>query len=180
MKKHVLLMVAGKDQPGIIAKVTELLYKNHCNLEDISMTVLEGTLAMILVVSVPAGRQRRLQVQSADFERKTGLSLTWKPIRGFLRRGENLRSNLYMVSAIGRDRTGIVYHVSRILAVHKSNIVDLNSKILGRGTKTLYALALEVEILNPALVKRIQKSLHAIGKKLKLDIHLTPVERLTL
>lgn len=180
MKKHALLIVTGKDQPGIIARVTGLLFKSHCNLEDISMTVLEGTFAMILVVSFPAGRGQSLSAQSSGLEKRTGLSLTWKEIRQPLRRGENLGSHLYMVSALGRDHTGIVYHVSRILAVHQSNIVDLNSKILGRGNKTLYALALEVEISNPALVKKIQKSLQTVGKKLKLDIHLKPVERLTL
>jgi predicted amino acid-binding ACT domain protein len=47
-----LLVVTGKDRPGIIAGATGVLYAAKANLEDISMTILEGVFAMIVVVAV--------------------------------------------------------------------------------------------------------------------------------
>ena len=51
MKNKILsvLTVIGKDRPGIIAKVTDVLYRTGCNLEDISMTVLEQEFAMMVI-----------------------------------------------------------------------------------------------------------------------------------
>ena len=50
--KRILITVSGKDKPGIIAKVTGLLYARGCNLEDVSMTLLEGQFAMMMTVCV--------------------------------------------------------------------------------------------------------------------------------
>ena len=49
--KHAILTVIGKDRPGIVANVTEILFEYGCNLEDASMTILEGEFAMIVVLS---------------------------------------------------------------------------------------------------------------------------------
>ena len=45
-----VMTVTGKDKPGIIARVTGVLFEAGANLEDVSMTILEGELAMILIV----------------------------------------------------------------------------------------------------------------------------------
>ena len=47
---HRFIMTAfGKDRPGIVADVTEMLYENGCNLEDTSMTLLAGEFTLILL-----------------------------------------------------------------------------------------------------------------------------------
>jgi len=51
--KKLILTISGKDRPGIIAKVSGLLFRKGCNLEDISMTLLEGQFAMMMTVCVP-------------------------------------------------------------------------------------------------------------------------------
>ena len=52
--KRILLTISGKDKPGIIAKVTGILFARGCNLEDVSMTLLEGQFAMMMTVCVPS------------------------------------------------------------------------------------------------------------------------------
>jgi hypothetical protein len=43
----------GADRPGIIARVTRVLYEHGGNLEDSSMTILGGHFAIMLLVDAP-------------------------------------------------------------------------------------------------------------------------------
>ena len=57
--KASMLTVIGQDRPGIISQVTGCLFQTGCNLEDVSMTILEGQFAMILIVKMPKGRKKQ-------------------------------------------------------------------------------------------------------------------------
>ena len=50
---HFALTIIGRDRPGIVAKVTEILYRLGCNIADSSCTILGGQFAMILILSNP-------------------------------------------------------------------------------------------------------------------------------
>ena len=39
----------GKDRPGIVADLAELIFEHGCNLEDSSMTILGGEFAVLLL-----------------------------------------------------------------------------------------------------------------------------------
>ena len=52
--KKILITISGKDKPGIIAKVSGVLFARGCNLEDISMTLLEGQFAMMMTAGLPS------------------------------------------------------------------------------------------------------------------------------
>lgn len=47
-----ILTVIGKDKPGIIAKVSNLLANNNVNIEDISQTIMQSTFTMIMLVNL--------------------------------------------------------------------------------------------------------------------------------
>lgn len=179
--KTSLLAVLGKDMPGIIAAVTGILYETRCNLEDVSMTVLEGEFAMMVVVSYDPSKKAAADKKLEALCRKTGLSFFWKEFKGAgsgKQKSSRPASNLYVISAIGRDRTGIVYHVSRELAAAKLNIQDLNSKILSSGKSALYAMVLEVQVPRGFDCLKLEKRLKQTAAKLKIDLTLKPVEQL--
>lgn len=46
------ITVIGKDQKGIIAKMSHSVYENGLNIEDISQKVIDGTFVMNMVVDV--------------------------------------------------------------------------------------------------------------------------------
>jgi ACT domain-containing protein len=53
MKKDLsFITVIGKDQKGIVAKISDLLYKNNINIEDISQKVMEGVFVMTMLVDM--------------------------------------------------------------------------------------------------------------------------------
>ncbi|MCM8776243.1 MAG: ACT domain-containing protein [Candidatus Omnitrophica bacterium] len=182
--RQVIVTVFGMDRPGIIAAVTEILYRQGCNLEDISMTILEGEFAMMMVVmvkSMAAGRQI-LQRFQCGLKRKWGLTVICHELRNRLKRGEKHKkdSDTYLLSAIGRDKTGIVYKVSRLIAQYGLNITDLNCRILGYGSKAVYAMMLEIDVPRSLNLKKFEKSLYSLSRRLMIQIKLRPLERIEL
>lgn len=181
--KRVALTFIGKDRPGIIAEVSRTLFKAGCNIEDTTMTILEGEFAMILIASYPDSKAERALKKGFDqIKKKLGLIHFWKPLPQILIRGEKHPpgSKTYIVSVIGKDRTGIVYETSRILAEAKLNITDLNSKILGEGKKSIFAMVLEVDIPKGFNLKRLDSAWKRLKSHLGVDVHVKPVERLSL
>lgn len=178
--KRFMLTVIGKDRAGIIAHVTEQLYRFGCNLEDVSMTVLEGELAMMLIVCIKANRLTQIKQGFEKIAKKSKLTFFWKELPQGLHRGEKhpTGTETFLIRAAGLDRTGIVYKISRVLAQHHLNITDLNCKILNQGKKTLYMLLLEVDIPKKFKHSMLGKKLTALAKQLRIEIQIKPLERI--
>ncbi len=45
-----IVTVVGKDQKGIIAKVSNILFENNVNIADISQTIMQDMFTMIMMV----------------------------------------------------------------------------------------------------------------------------------
>lgn len=45
-----IVTVVGKDKTGIIAKVSNALYENNINIQDISQTIMQDMFTMIMLV----------------------------------------------------------------------------------------------------------------------------------
>ena len=134
---------------------------------------------MMLVVRLKKeSAKAKIEQAFQALERRLGLSLFWKKLSK-IRCGEPRPKNAdsYLVTAIGRDRTGIVANISRLLAVHRLNITDLNSEILRQGPGRVFAMALEVDIPKKFPLAKLEKALSLLGKRLRVETSLKPVER---
>lgn len=65
-QKRAVVSVIGKDQVGIIAKVTAVLADNHINVLDISQTILQDFFTMMMLVDV--SEQEHLDVLHRQFD----------------------------------------------------------------------------------------------------------------
>ena len=70
--------------------------------------------------------------------------------------------------------------MSRALAGMRVNITDLDSRILGQGAKTTYAMLLEVDVPGKTVLAKLKTLLARISKKLKIEIQIKPLERVSL
>ncbi|SEO64536.1 ACT domain-containing protein [Amphibacillus marinus] len=52
MQKRAVVTVVGKDQVGIIAKVTHVLAIHNMNIHDISQTILQDYFTMMMLVEM--------------------------------------------------------------------------------------------------------------------------------
>jgi len=171
-RKYVLTGI-GKDRPGIVSKVTQALFKAGCNIEDSSMTILEGEFTMTMIVA--SSRKQALQKikkSQRELESKFGLLTNIKPLKDSPVIGDDKPiGKIVMISVAGDDKPGIVYNVSRFLASQKINICDLNSKVIGEeGASNGYIVLIEAQLPKTTTLAKFRASLKEMGRKKALDV----------
>lgn len=176
----IAVTVTGKDRPGIISALTEALFKASGNLEDASMTLLEGEFAMIFLANLKSSQYQKLRNELSKIERRLNLSIVTREIKHELKRGQKhgTGTSSWIVSVSGKDRSGIVYRVAKILADQQLNITDLSSSILGRGKQTAYALVLEVDIprKKTKLISLLKNKFAKLEKQIGVTVAFNPIE----
>jgi glycine cleavage system transcriptional repressor len=174
------ISVTGKDRPGIVAALSGAIVRSGGNLEDASMTILEGEFAMIFLASLKSKSSlEKLTRQISVLRIKFHLSIGIREIKRRLVRGEKHEKGTdpWVVSVLGRDRSGIVHCVCSAISTVGLNITDLNSKILGRGKKSSYVLVLEVDMpRRGGKMARLKRRFLTLEKKLRISITFQPVE----
>ena len=181
--KRVALTFIGKDRPGIVAKISQALYGSGCNIEDATMTILEGEFAMILIALLPnPSVEKKLKKAYGLLKNRWGLYNFWKilPARKRLIKKHPARTKAFLISVIGKDRTGIVYETSRILARMRLNITDLNSKLSGITAQPLFAMMLEVDTPMRFNSQKLDSAFKALSRKMGVDVKIRPLEQLSL
>lgn len=133
-----MLTVVGADRPGIVAQITEALFRGGCNLGEASMAQLGGNFAVMLMVEgADAAALAHLLRPVTD---GLGLRLHVDPVEGGLHRHQepNVQITVY-----GADRPGIVAQVTGALAANGFNILDLNSDVAGTGERPIYVMIID-------------------------------------
>jgi glycine cleavage system transcriptional repressor len=129
MKRHFALSAIGRDRPGIVADLADLIYECDCNLEDSRMTILGSEFAVLLLLSGQGPEvERRLQAACKRLEWEKRLTVFFRPLDG---PGEGPR-DVGTVSACvvtGVDKAGIVARITRTLANHQVNVEDLHTEL---------------------------------------------------
>lgn len=179
MSHHYALTVIGRDRPGIIAQVTEILFRLGCNIADSSCTLLGGQYAMIQIVSHPTiDSKEEIAAAFAPLE-QVGLSAFVRPIDPETIRSSGIGGEICMISVYGADRPGIVYRVTQELANRKINISDLNSKLVGSEARPVYVMMLEAVLPDAISEEEIKGVMQQLALEMKVDINvrsITPVE----
>lgn len=141
------LSALGVDRPGIVAAVSGALGDLGCNLEDSTMTILQGHFAILLVVSAGAG------VGEADLEQALApvahrFQLV-TAVRSLPETGDDAADGSgepWTISVHGADRTGIVHGVTAALADAGGNVVDLATHLVGTADAPVYVMTLRVTL----------------------------------
>ncbi len=175
MEQKYIMTAFGKDRPGIVADVTQLIYENGCNLEDTTMTLLAGEFTLIVLLSSLDDNSdnltERLQTACRRLEQEKGLS-------AFVREVESLEGYEvgphapHTIRLEGMDQAGIVYKISRYLADQGINIIDLKSKrqFMPQSGTALYSMSIQVQIPKSVSLDQFDKGLSKIGDELNVEI----------
>ncbi len=174
------ISVVGPDRPGIVAGVSEALFRLGCNIADSSCAMLAGEFAMILIVSHPrpVNQARILETLKPACD---ALSLTLA-LRT-LHTGEQTRKTpegeICQITVYGADQPGIVYKVTNALAARKINIMDLQTKLVGTPQQPVYVMLLEATLPDTVTVEETESLLYGLREELGIEIKVrivTPVE----
>ena len=139
MKQWHMVTVVGKDRAGIVAALTDALYRASANLGEASMVRLGGNFTVMMMVQAEADASG-IEQWLAPVARTMGLRVHVDPIEGQLH--AHVEPNAH-ITVHGADRPGIVAQVTAVLAAHGFNILDLDSDVAGSADKPVYVMLLE-------------------------------------
>ena len=76
-KDKSIITVVGKDQVGIIARVTGYLYENNVNVEDITQSIVAGFFKMMMIVDTSLSKKEFLSLSKEleDLGRNIGVMI---------------------------------------------------------------------------------------------------------
>jgi len=173
------LTIIGRDRPGIVSQVTEVLYRLGCNIADSSCSILGGQFAMLLIISHPDVTDKFELINAFKPLEETNLSVFVRTLKpgGELR--SDISGELCMVSVYGSDKPGIVYRVARELGDRQVNITDLNTKLIGTKERPVYVMMLEAVLPPELTLEELEEVLSGLKASLQVDISvrsINPVE----
>ena len=170
---HYLLTAAGPDRPGLVADVSKLLFGLGCNLEDSSMTRIQGEFAMLVIFSAPPAAK---PLTPAKFKplTKRGIRITLKPLTPKERRAPSSTGRTRIVAVYGPDKPGIVHRATEALAGRGFNITDLSTHRT-EGETPGYILYIEGEAPEAVSDDELAKALRE-GVDPALTVTVKPVE----
>jgi glycine cleavage system transcriptional repressor len=170
------LSAVGRDQPGIVATVSEILLRHRVNVEDSQMTILRGHFTMMLVVSAPdEADPATLRSELAEAGRRLELeAVLLSPI-------EELDPALdvqpsQMVTVYGADHPGILHAATAAMAALGADITDLNTRLVGDDREPIYALLMEVALPAGVEASELEQALGEVAREQGVDVSVRPLE----
>jgi glycine cleavage system transcriptional repressor len=177
MRKWFIVSAVGRDRPGIVADLAQLVYDCEANLEDSRMTLLGNEFASILLCSGSAPElEQRLASGARRLEWENRLTVFIRPLEGQPRPAVPAPgTRLFRVETQGMDRAGIVARICRTLADHRVNIADLQSRsVPSPSGSALYRMSVLAEVPDNLDPRVLAKALEERGAELGLEVTLTP------
>jgi len=171
--KHFVITAVGEDRPGIVAGLTEVLYKMGFNIEDSAMTRLNNEFAVMLVVSTDRPvSQRELEEAFKTVSEEKSLLITVREIPEELFSSRKDGGETYNLVVYGGDKPGIVYKVAKMLADKNINITDLRTE----KTPEIYVLFAQLEFPEGLSEEEVKPEIERLKDELNIDISLEKVE----
>ena len=176
MQKRYIMTAFGKDRPGIVADVTQVLYENGCNLEDTSMSMLSDEFTINLLFSSSDDNiEVTLGKECDSLEQHKNISAFIRPIRPVQQKTQK-KLPLCTIHVEGLDQAGIVYKISRYLSDKQLNIVDLTStvKTTPESGTALYMMDIHIQLPDSSSINSIEDDMNAVAEEINVDITVSP------
>ena len=174
MANYALLTAVGRDRPGIVAGISEILYAADCNIEDSAMARLGGTFTCMLMLRMPEGMiGEQLAGRLATVRETHKLWLHLSDLRPEEAVEPAPDTPRHTVEVRGADRPGIVHGITAHLASQSVNITNLTTHVL-HGDTPMYVMAIEVEVPHFVDAGRLETELADIGSKIGVTVTMQP------
>jgi glycine cleavage system transcriptional repressor len=168
----------GRDRPGIVAAVSEVLLEHRANIEDSQMTILRGHFTMTLIVSAPdAADHETLATELERVGERLALeAVSVSDVEEL--EGDGHPEPSHILTVYGIDHPGIVHAVSATLAEHGVSITDLTTRVLGQEGETLvYAMILEIALPDGLDPDELDRTLLEVGAEQSVEVSFRQLEQ---
>ena len=175
MRRWFALSAIGRDRPGIVADLAELIYECDCNLEDSSMTILGSEFAVLLLLSgESADVERRLAAGCKRLEWEKRLTVFFRPLDADAPSAGRQAVPLQCV-VTGVDKAGIVARVSRTLADMGVNITALSTQSRPEPESGTPIFTMRIDMAAPPGTDRraLRERLERVAAELHVELQLS-------
>jgi glycine cleavage system transcriptional repressor len=125
MTTKLVISALGEDRPGIVDKLSSIIFEHALNIEDSRMTVLGGEFAILLLVSGEQSAINALQARLSDIEQALQMSLLVKATTDSVMQDSTIP---YSVEVAALDHPGIVRNIASFFSSRNINIVNLETE----------------------------------------------------
>lgn len=170
----------GRDRPGIVADLAELIYECDCNLEDSSMTILGSEFAVLLLLTGEGdGVEQHLSAACKRVEWEKRLTVFFRPLEGEPVPFGVSGARVFELQATGVDKAGIVAKVARCLATHNISITQMStaSRPEPESGTPIYSMRVAMNAPKGVDEAGLRRELEAIAASLHIELSLQPRER---
>ncbi|MDR0520552.1 MAG: hypothetical protein LBH00_01725 [Planctomycetaceae bacterium] len=157
-----VVSVISSDHPGIVAGVSSSVAALNGNILSCSQTVLDGYFTFITVIDLPQDIKPDELAQTIRSAPELGSD--YQVIaRYYVPRPQPAvpADNVFVITAFGKDRSGIVREFSRYLAGYDINITDL----FGSRKDDEFVLIGQLTIPPHVNIRNVQDDLEELGKE---------------
>ncbi len=173
MRKRYIMTAFGEDRPGLIADVTEPLYKFGYNLEDSRMTRLLNEFVIIMSFSGPEENIKDIENSCKQLEKDKGIIACIRPVS--LREIKKKdKANIKKLHIEGYDQTGIVYRITRKLSERNINIENLESEIIKspESGSDIYRMNIYIQVPDRFDLSLLNKDIETLSNELNIEISI--------
>jgi glycine cleavage system transcriptional repressor len=174
MRRWFAMSAIGRDRPGIVADLAELIYECDCNLEDSRMTILGSEFAVLLLLSGQGDEvERRLSSGCKRLEWEKRLTVFLRPLDAPPPSpAVPLRGTPLECVVTGVDKAGIVARVARVIEEQGANITDLQSELRPEPQSGTPMYTMRVRLVVPPEhdVASLRGALENVAAELRVDL----------
>ena len=170
-----LVTIVGRDRPGIVHLVSQVLASQGCHILGLSQTTLLGHFTGLFSARVPEGLSLD-ELSKVMGESLVGASLShWIASPAMDEGAEAIASAPYVITMRGPDRLDIIPEVTKTVASFDANIDNLRAVTISGGSEgEAPPLVLVLEVAVPVTVQQnvFRQALSITAEELGIEISL--------
>lgn len=173
----------GLDRPGMVASITDVIFKYKGNIEESSMTILANQFTFIVIASFDSAETiAKVKQAYNDVQADKGCTVFVQHIDDNEESPHitQFEETPYMISIAGNDRTGITAYFTKILAMHQGSITDLNARTIDGENGPAYVLMIECLLPKHLNRSQFEQDLAKQGEALNVEVTYHPIEAVAL
>ncbi len=175
MRNYLVISALGADRPGIVDRLSQVVFEAGCNIEDSRMTVLGGEFAILLLISGNWNNVAKVENALANVGQELELTLTTKRTER-----RQSRDNLmpYAVDVVSLDHPGIVHNLANFFSTRNINIEDMvtNSYAAAHTGAPMFGVRMVVEVPSETHIAALRDEFLEFCDQLNVDAVIEPVK----
>ncbi len=167
MSQLYVISAVGKDKPGLVYTVSNVLAELGINIVDVDARSVRGHFSLFIVIDLSTSEHgfEKMYTSLKPLESNFNLGLNIEPYEAGRRKAEK---RMMVLTVMGQDRPGIVAGVSGIMAEIDINIETI--RMIARGDYIAMELSVDASEVPDMSVAR--KTLYKFSEDTGLDVSL--------